>query len=53
MTAMDSTNDLYALSYLRLHLNIKDQNTHQRKNLKEPYLHCCNKKISEVWRLET
>ena len=32
------------VEYLRLHLQVNNQNTHQKKNLKLPYFHCYNKK---------
>ena len=37
--------------YMYLHIN--DQATHQRKNLKLPYLHCYTRNICEIWRVET
>ena len=40
-------------TYLRLHLRINDQTTHQRKNLKLPYFHCYTRNICEILRVET
>ena len=39
--------------YLRLHLHISEQNTHQRKNLKLLYLHCYTRNIFEICTEET
>ena len=59
MTPIDSTYDRYDLmillmnvSYLRLHVHINYQNTHQRKNLKLPYLYSCARNICEVWKVK-
>ena len=56
MTPIDSTNDQNTMrSFLKLHLHINNQNTHQRKNLKLPYLNSYN--IVKIWieieRVET
>ena len=34
---------------LYLHITMK---LHKRKNLNLPYLHCYNRNISEIWRVE-
>ena len=45
MITIDSANDQNTMCRVRLHLHINDQNTHERRNLKVPYLHCYNIKI--------
>ena len=44
MTGADSTNDQNTMR-LRLHLQINDQNTYQKKNLKLTYFHFYDRKI--------
>ena len=53
MTPIDSTNDQNtAQSYLRVHLHVNHKKTHQRKNLKLPYLHCYIRNICKMQRVD-
>ena len=54
MTPVGSTNDENTcVELFKAIFSLNDQTTHQRKNLKLPYLHFYTRSISEIWRVET